>query len=561
MPKTLLLADDSVTIQKVVGISFASEDITLLTVDNGDDAIARAKESKPDLILADVVMPGKNGYEVCEAVKADPELAHIPVLLLTGTFEAFDEERAANVGAAGHVAKPFEAQTLVDQVKRLLAEGPVPVSPRASTAPEPTAASDSVPPTAVDVQVVDAASLEPVPVGDPGRSLDPPPIEDAFDFFDDEVQEPSTPAASSGSAFGADLDIDSSESAFAFGEDEISPTAPPADRSAAPSLSDPPAGDRTVAILPDAPIPSAAPGSRPRGDAVAGFGDGDLTPLGSAALDSAPDSGGPGDSLGTLDPSPPAASDLDFDFEAPTPVPSTPPIDEPRVPVEAADLAQATILDPNGASGYDVSSSDLGDPLAIGPSPAPRSDLRPMSEPPAPATVEPTDISELPDLLESVDRVHADHTGLTAEPMRRPFSVAANPVEATDSTDPAWAEPEDLPAAIPEIAPEPMRDAEPLVGLEISALDTSESFASVSTEPEFDAARTSAAALEEITPKLRAQLHDTLEKIAWESFSDLTETIVRQAVDRVEKVAWEVIPELAETLVREEIRRMKGDDS
>jgi CheY-like chemotaxis protein len=94
MGKTLLLADDSVTIQKVVGISFASEDIAITTVDNGDDAIAKARELRPDMVLADVVMPGKNGYEVCEAIKADPSLQHIPVLLLTGTFEAFDEERA-----------------------------------------------------------------------------------------------------------------------------------------------------------------------------------------------------------------------------------------------------------------------------------------------------------------------------------------------------------------------------------------------------------------------------------------------------------------------------------
>ena len=94
MPKTLLLADDSVTIQKVVGITFASEDIELVTVDNGDAALERAREIKPDLVLADVSMPGLDGYELCAALKADPELSHIPVLLLTGTFERFDKERA-----------------------------------------------------------------------------------------------------------------------------------------------------------------------------------------------------------------------------------------------------------------------------------------------------------------------------------------------------------------------------------------------------------------------------------------------------------------------------------
>ena len=113
MPQTLLLADDSVTIQKVVGITFANEDVELVTVDNGADALARAKDLKPDMIMADVAMPGLGGYELCAAIRRDPELSHIPVLLLTGTFEAYDEQKALAVGASGHVAKPFEAQALI----------------------------------------------------------------------------------------------------------------------------------------------------------------------------------------------------------------------------------------------------------------------------------------------------------------------------------------------------------------------------------------------------------------------------------------------------------------
>src|SRR5512138_3222278 len=121
MPKNLLLADDSITIQKVVGITFANEDFTVTAVGNGEDAIARARELRPDVILADVVMPRKNGYEVCEAVKADPSLKHIPVLLLAGTFEAFDEARARGARADGHIAKPFESQALINKVKELVA--------------------------------------------------------------------------------------------------------------------------------------------------------------------------------------------------------------------------------------------------------------------------------------------------------------------------------------------------------------------------------------------------------------------------------------------------------
>src|SRR5258706_15723785 len=64
MPKTLLLADDSVTIQKVVGITFANEDVELVTVDNGDDALVRARQVKPDLVLADIGMPGLTGYDM-----------------------------------------------------------------------------------------------------------------------------------------------------------------------------------------------------------------------------------------------------------------------------------------------------------------------------------------------------------------------------------------------------------------------------------------------------------------------------------------------------------------
>jgi CheY-like chemotaxis protein len=144
MPKTILVADDSITIQKVVGITFAGEDYNIASVDNGDDAIARARELKPDLLLADVVMPRKNGYEVCEAVKSDPSLQHIPVLLLAGTFEAFDEGRARAARADGHIAKPFETQALINKVKELLGE-PI-AQPKSATTARPFAGPPRAPP-------------------------------------------------------------------------------------------------------------------------------------------------------------------------------------------------------------------------------------------------------------------------------------------------------------------------------------------------------------------------------------------------------------------------------
>ena len=226
MPKSLLLADDSVTIQKVVGISFANEDIEITTVDNGRDAVAKARAICPDIVLADVVMPGMSGYEVCETIKADPNLRHVPVLLLTGTFEAFDQARATAVGAAGHVAKPFEAQTLVDRVKQLLASAP-------AAAPKPPA-------------VRPVAAPAPAPVTAPAMGGD----DDAFDFFSDA---PEQPAAAPPPVPSSDpLDFDDPDGAFAFGDDDLSddlpgaaamPTMPAATPSRRP--------DATIAILPD----------------------------------------------------------------------------------------------------------------------------------------------------------------------------------------------------------------------------------------------------------------------------------------------------------------------
>jgi len=118
--KTILLADDSITIQKVVELTFSDGDYRVFCVSNGAQAIRKAAEVRPDVALLDVIMPEKNGYEVCEALKADPATAHIPVLLLCGTFEPFDARRAEASGASGHLAKPFESHALVARVEELM---------------------------------------------------------------------------------------------------------------------------------------------------------------------------------------------------------------------------------------------------------------------------------------------------------------------------------------------------------------------------------------------------------------------------------------------------------
>src|SRR5205085_4499149 len=120
MPKTLLLADDSKTIQQAVSMTFAGEDVRLITASDGEAALQAAKQSKPDLILADVSMPKLGGYELCQRVRADAALKDVPVLLLGGGIPV-DPAKAIAVGANGHMPKPFDSGKLIEQVKNILA--------------------------------------------------------------------------------------------------------------------------------------------------------------------------------------------------------------------------------------------------------------------------------------------------------------------------------------------------------------------------------------------------------------------------------------------------------
>jgi len=151
MSRTILLADDSLTIQKVVELTFADTDYEVVAVSSGDELMQRLPEVRPDLVICDVIMPGRDGYDVCQEIKSSSDYLHLPVILLTGTFEPFDRDRAIAVGCSEIITKPFEAKKLVDAVERLAA------SP---AAPPPTAAdTQSIGPDDL-AQEVDDAELE-----------------------------------------------------------------------------------------------------------------------------------------------------------------------------------------------------------------------------------------------------------------------------------------------------------------------------------------------------------------------------------------------------------------
>ena len=101
MAATLLVADDSVTIQRVIELTFADESVRVVTAGDGQIALQKIDADRPDIVLADVGMPRVDGYGVAAHVKQTPSLRHIPVVLLTGAFEPIDEDKARATGCDG----------------------------------------------------------------------------------------------------------------------------------------------------------------------------------------------------------------------------------------------------------------------------------------------------------------------------------------------------------------------------------------------------------------------------------------------------------------------------
>ena len=168
MGQKVLLADDSITVQKIVKLSLHEEGIEVIAFGNGSQAIAEIENIRPDLIMADVFMPGKDGYEVCEFVKSHPQFKNIPVILLVHAFEPFDPDRAKKVGADHQLTKPFQSiRTLVTTVKDLLQsqETAQTQTPPLETLNQPSPLSASVatfPPSSAHTQFGEVSPTIPV---------------------------------------------------------------------------------------------------------------------------------------------------------------------------------------------------------------------------------------------------------------------------------------------------------------------------------------------------------------------------------------------------------------
>jgi DNA-binding response OmpR family regulator len=161
MPRTILLADDSPTIRKIVELTFSDSDLRVECAENGAQASEMLRALRPDLVLADVVMPDPSGYELCREVKRSDK--PVPVILLAGTFEPFDAEQAQDCGADAHLVKPFESETLRAKVESLLGGGLEPAElPETASAVEVERAMD-------ELSAAEPAA-EPVPDPEPGEA-------------------------------------------------------------------------------------------------------------------------------------------------------------------------------------------------------------------------------------------------------------------------------------------------------------------------------------------------------------------------------------------------------
>lgn len=217
---TLLLADDSVTIQKVVNLTFSGEDIEVIAVGDGNSAMDMLRESRPDIVMADVNIPGVNGYEICEKVKAMGDGAPIPVVLLVGSFEPFDSEEAARVGADAHLTKPFESiAALVDTVHGLIGGGDPAETPRFDDTVEyPTGADIVIGPS--DIPFAGGFEDETIQAEQMGRSEEPadesaePAPEQEFETFEPEPESEEWSSAQDAGGTYTDLSEESSASGF-----------------------------------------------------------------------------------------------------------------------------------------------------------------------------------------------------------------------------------------------------------------------------------------------------------------------------------------------------------
>ncbi len=155
MAKRIVIADDSATIQRAFAMTFGAEDVTLVAARSVEEGLALARQIQPELVIADGMMPGRSGYDLCAAIKSDPALGSTAVYVLASAQQPYDESRGRQCGADGFFVKPFDTAQIIEKVHEALAKGPTEVMRPAAAAP---ALDDFGPPIPLD-------GRSPIPLG------------------------------------------------------------------------------------------------------------------------------------------------------------------------------------------------------------------------------------------------------------------------------------------------------------------------------------------------------------------------------------------------------------
>ena len=117
--KKILIVDDEIKVRKLIEVTLASEKREILHASSGEEAIEIARKAKPDLMLLDIMMPGKfDGFDVCRAIKEDPETRGIYVIMLTAKGQQVDKDKGLALGADDYFVKPFSPMELLEKIEK-----------------------------------------------------------------------------------------------------------------------------------------------------------------------------------------------------------------------------------------------------------------------------------------------------------------------------------------------------------------------------------------------------------------------------------------------------------
>ena len=122
MTKTILIVEDDPVASELIAYALNVEGYDTLVALNGEQGMSHARNHKPDLVVLDVMLPGMDGFEICRRLKAEPETAHMPILILSAKAQATDVKTGQEMGAEIYLTKPLDPSNLVEQVRFLLSE-------------------------------------------------------------------------------------------------------------------------------------------------------------------------------------------------------------------------------------------------------------------------------------------------------------------------------------------------------------------------------------------------------------------------------------------------------